>query len=68
MRAKTRNTHGGAGEGRRPKAVALAMLGMLLAAPSGAGAPDAQGAQQPGRFQPSQQIKADTIVDFPVDI
>jgi len=53
---------------RHPWAVALAMLGMLLAAPSGAGAPDVQGAQQPGRFQPSQQIKADTIVDFPVDI
>jgi len=40
-----------------------ALLAAAMAAPGGDSAPVAQQG-----FQPSQEIKADTVVDFPVDI
>jgi len=47
----------------------LTVTAMVLALPSTAGDPDAQSGQPgSGRFQPSQEIEADTIVEFPVNI
>ncbi|GAB4138853.1 MAG: hypothetical protein Tsb0016_05100 [Sphingomonadales bacterium] len=52
----------------RWQVMALALAALLVASPA-AQAPAEQGAAPLGnRFQPSQKINADTIVDFPVDI
>lgn len=49
--------------------IGLSVMGVFVLASSTATAPADQGAAPPaGRFQPSQVINADTIVDFPVDI
>lgn len=49
--------------------IGLSVIGIFALVSSSTTAPADQAAAPPsGRFQPSQAINADTIVDFPVDI
>ncbi|RME65159.1 MAG: hypothetical protein D6782_06805 [Alphaproteobacteria bacterium] len=54
---------------KRRWTIGLAVIAAFLGLSPATMAPAAQNTPQPGgRFQPSQTINADTIVDFPVDI